>query len=129
MRYLDFRSHLFDVNEQTKKAVAAAVADIQPDIALMLWRNDHHDDHVVASQLSGIALRYASPILDKRDVKGPSRIYHVRQRSAAHDRLRAGHVCRYQRPLAAGHRVAGTLHGPGPQRAVSIPASWMGPSR
>lgn len=75
MRYLDFRSHLFDVNEQTKKAVAAAVADIQPDIALMLWRNDHHDDHVVASQLSGIGLRYASPILDKRGVKGPSRIY------------------------------------------------------
>ncbi len=75
MRYLDFRSHLFDVNEQTKKAVAAAVADIQPDIALMLWRHDHHDDHVVASQLSGIALRYASPILDKRPVKNPSRIY------------------------------------------------------
>jgi LmbE family N-acetylglucosaminyl deacetylase len=75
MRYLDFRSHLFDVNEQTKKAVAAAVAEIQPDIALMLWRSDHHDDHVVASQLSGIALRYAAPILEKRDVKGPSRIY------------------------------------------------------
>jgi LmbE family N-acetylglucosaminyl deacetylase len=75
MRYLDFRSHLFDVNQETKKAVAAAVADIQPDIGLMLWRHDHHDDHVVASQLSSIALRYASPILDKRQVRGPSRIY------------------------------------------------------
>ena len=75
MRYLDFRSHLFDVNTESKKAVAAAVAEIQPDIAFMLWRNDHHDDHVVASQLSSIALRYASPILDKRAVKNPSKIY------------------------------------------------------
>lgn len=75
MRYLDFRSHLFDVNEQTKRAVAREVAEIAPDIALMLWRHDHHDDHVVASQLSGIALRYASSLLDNRPVRGPSQIY------------------------------------------------------
>ena len=51
------------------------VADVQPDIALMLWRHDHHDDHVVASRLSEIALGAAGPILDNRPVKATRRIY------------------------------------------------------
>ncbi|HUY89445.1 MAG TPA: PIG-L family deacetylase [Pirellulales bacterium] len=75
MRYLDFKSHLFDVNLDTKRAVARAVAEIEPDVALYLWRHDHHDDHMVASQLSSIALRYASPLLDNRAVRGPRRQY------------------------------------------------------
>ncbi|HVW38166.1 MAG TPA: hypothetical protein VHB99_12700, partial [Pirellulales bacterium] len=75
MRYLDFKSHLFDVNQVTKRAVARAVAEIEPDVALYLWRHDHHDDHVVASQLSSIALRYASPLLDNRHVRTPRRQY------------------------------------------------------
>jgi len=75
MRYLDFQSHFFDVNKETKRAVAAAVDDIGPDLALMLWRNDHHDDHAVASALSGIALRHAGQILGKRSVRSPSQIY------------------------------------------------------
>lgn len=76
MRFLNFKSHQFDVNLETKRAVAEVVADVQPDVALMLWRDDNHDDHVVASQLSKIALRYASPVLDKRSVKSPGSIYY-----------------------------------------------------
>lgn len=75
MRYLNFRTHLFDVDSAGKKQVASLVADVQPDLAFVLWRQDHHDDHVVASQLSTIALRYAAPLLDKRPVRTPRRIY------------------------------------------------------
>jgi LmbE family N-acetylglucosaminyl deacetylase len=76
MRYLNFKSHLFDVNPETKKAVAALVASVQPDVSFLLWRDDHHDDHVVASRLSEIALRYASPILDKQPVRPPRSMFY-----------------------------------------------------
>lgn len=75
LRYLGFKSHCFEVDLATKRAVAEVVADVEPEIAFMLWREDHHDDHVVAAQLSEIALRYASPLLDNRPVKPPRRLY------------------------------------------------------
>jgi LmbE family N-acetylglucosaminyl deacetylase len=74
-RFLKFKSHRFDVDDAAKQAVAEAVADVAPDVALMLWRHDHHDDHVVASQLSGIALRNASYFVGKSSYRPPRRIY------------------------------------------------------
>ena len=75
LRYLDFKSHCFDVNLATKRAVAEVVADVQPDVAFLLWRHDHHDDHGVAAHLSEVALRASSALLDNRPVRSPRRIY------------------------------------------------------
>lgn len=75
-RFLQFQSHLFEPSHANKRIVAAAVADIQPDIAFALWPQDHHDDHVAASQLSTIALRNAGQILGRSGVKPPSRLYY-----------------------------------------------------
>jgi LmbE family N-acetylglucosaminyl deacetylase len=74
-RFLKFRSHRFDVDDASKRAVAEAIADLRPDTALILWRHDHHDDHVVASQLAGIALRNCSALVDAPNYRPPRRIY------------------------------------------------------
>jgi LmbE family N-acetylglucosaminyl deacetylase len=74
-RWCKFKSHRFDVNDESKQAVAAAIADLQPDVALVLWRHDHHDDHVVASQLSSIALRNAAVLTDAPKYRPPRKIY------------------------------------------------------
>ncbi|MBI3462287.1 MAG: PIG-L family deacetylase [Planctomycetes bacterium] len=76
MRFLDFAEMKFDVTEATKRAVAEAVADISPDVAFMLWPNDQHPDHEMASRLSKIALRYADRLIGRgRKFSLPQRIY------------------------------------------------------
>ena len=78
MRLLDFAGMKFDVNNATKTAVAEAVAEIQPDVAFMLWPHDQHPDHEVASALSKVALRHGDRLLDPvlaQRFRGPSRIF------------------------------------------------------
>lgn len=76
MQFLDFAGMRFDVTEESKQKVAAAVASIQPDVAFQLWPNDHHTDHEVTSQLSKIALRHGDRVLPQgTKTKSPSRIY------------------------------------------------------
>ena len=76
MRYLGFRSQQFDVNLDAKKAVARAVADVQPDIAFQLWPHDSHSDHEVAAQLSKAALRHAGRLVEAPGYRPPSRMYY-----------------------------------------------------
>lgn len=75
MRFLNFRSHQFDASLANKRLVAEAVAEIRPDVAFMLWPDDYHNDHVVASELSGVALRQPGGLLERPDARGAREIY------------------------------------------------------
>lgn len=63
-RFLDFASHRFDTTLPFQKEVAQAVADIKPDVAFILWRQDRHHDHEVASELCQVALRHGDRLLE-----------------------------------------------------------------
>jgi LmbE family N-acetylglucosaminyl deacetylase len=76
MRYLDFKSHQYESSLPSKRAVAEVVADVEPDIAFLLWHSDHHDDHAVASEISKVALRHGDRILERQPFKRPRRMYY-----------------------------------------------------
>ncbi len=75
MRFLDYASMQFDVNPETRRAVAEVVAEVKPDVAFMLWDRDRHPDHEVAAALSKMALRQPGMILGRDGVRPPGRIY------------------------------------------------------
>ena len=68
MRYLDFASMNYDVNNENKRKVAEAVAEIKPDIAFNMWPHDQHTDHEVASRLAKVALKHGDRMLPKGSI-------------------------------------------------------------
>jgi len=75
MRFLEYASMQFGVDAETTRAVAEVVADVKPDIGLMLWDHDRHPDHEAAAALSKLALRQPGMILGRDGVKAPRQVY------------------------------------------------------
>jgi LmbE family N-acetylglucosaminyl deacetylase len=58
------------------KEYAEAVAQIEPDIAFILWPHDSHSDHEAASRLAKIALSHGDRLLPPgRRFKSPQQVY------------------------------------------------------
>jgi LmbE family N-acetylglucosaminyl deacetylase len=76
MRFLNYASGRFSLNEESKAAVARIVAEVKPDSAFVLWHQDRHPDHEAASAISKAALKLAGRILDDTAVKAPTQIYY-----------------------------------------------------
>jgi LmbE family N-acetylglucosaminyl deacetylase len=64
MRFLKYASHRFDVDLQSKKAVAEVVAEVKPDVGFLMWFHDRHHDHEVAATLGQVALQHGDRLLD-----------------------------------------------------------------
>lgn len=76
VRFLKYASMRFEVNDQIKREVAEVVAEVNPDLAFILWRRDRHPDHEVASLISEAALRQPNAILGRPDARAVNRIYY-----------------------------------------------------
>jgi LmbE family N-acetylglucosaminyl deacetylase len=62
-RFLPWASGMLQSTEAHRRAVAEVVADVKPDTAFVLWSRDQHPDHVVASELSTVALHLGDRVL------------------------------------------------------------------
>ncbi|HEX7087991.1 MAG TPA: PIG-L family deacetylase [Vicinamibacterales bacterium] len=75
MRFLGFAEMKVGTDEAAARAVAAAVADVRPDIAFTLWPHDQHPDHERTAALSRIALGFADRLIDADGLRPPARTY------------------------------------------------------
>lgn len=75
MRFLPWASMGFEPTLETKRAVAAVVAEVQPDVAFVLWPRDRHPDHEAASAICHAALHQPARLLGREEVKTPAAIY------------------------------------------------------
>ena len=62
-RFLPWASGMLQSTDAHRRAVAEVVADVKPDTAFVLWPRDQHPDHVVASELSTMALHLGDRVL------------------------------------------------------------------
>jgi len=75
MRFLPWASMGFEPSLETKRAVAAVLAEVEPDVAFMLWPRDRHPDHEAASAICHAALNQPARLLGRDEVKTPSIAY------------------------------------------------------
>ena len=75
MRFLDQASMAFEPTLTLKRAVAAVVAEVQPDTAFMLWPRDRHPDHEAVSAICHAALHQPARLLERDEAKVPANIY------------------------------------------------------
>jgi len=73
--FLDYKSMHFEVTPETKRIMCEQVADIEADIGLLLWPNDTHPDHVVASALTNIAFRWSEAVTGRKG-RRPKALYY-----------------------------------------------------
>ena len=62
-RFLPWASGRLQSTDAHRRAVAEIVAEVKPDTAFALWSRDQHPDHVVASELSTMALHLGDRVL------------------------------------------------------------------
>ena len=75
MRFLPWASMGFEPSLETKRAVATVLAEVEPDIAFILWPRDRHPDHEAASAICHAALHQPARLLGRDEVKTPSVTY------------------------------------------------------
>jgi N-acetylglucosamine malate deacetylase 1 len=75
MRFLNYASMGFEPTLAIKREVAHVVAEVQPDIAFMLWPKDRHPDHEAASAISHAALFQPARLTGNDNARSPSKVY------------------------------------------------------